>query len=1291
MKKLWQKALAVCMAVAFILGLTVPLARAAGETTLGSQDVGNIVKLKENGTWADYIIIQQGTPDGYDSSCNGTWLLRDNIISSQYWEEPGGGGNGQYITSTLNNYISHTVLNSFDTNIKRSLKTVTLPYHDGRSPSTKSMCFKVFLLSPAEVGIDGRSYLRQGPALEFFTTNSTRIARNSEGTACTWWLRESFRVEEDDGYYYYEQTSVNYFGGFKVSTSTRDEYGVRPAIVLPDDITVTSDGAVTGNTAPTTPESITIPSPVYGGETKAVSWAASTDAENNLTGYRLERSVDGGAWSQIYEGAETSFTDNITYGWSTVYYRVKAYDSEGLESSTKTSTAISIVNIAGYTVEHCRQNTGDNGYTLYETEPLQGPAGTVTTASAKTYSGFHENTSAENRVASGQINLDGNLVLRLYYDRDTYTVTFESNGGNTVPSQNRIRYEGLVLKPIDPSKVGYNFGNWYSDEDLTAAYDFSTPLTGNLTLYADWIPRTDTAYRVEHYRQNVGDDDYTLYETDELQGTTDAMVTASAKTYTGFHENTVAPDRAAIGAVAPDGSLVLQLYYDRDTYNVTFDANGGSAVQPQTEIRYQAQIAKPPEPTKTGYDFGGWYSDVSRTSPYNFFSPVVQDLTLYAKWEPRDDTAYQVEHYQQNVGDAGYTRYETDELQGTTDAVVTASAKSYTGFHENTGVAGRVASGAVAPDGSLVFRLYYDRDIYTVTFDANGGELEASALSVTYGHTYGTLPVPVRTDYKFVGWYTGEDGGVNVTEDSTVADGGDRTLFAQWVEESFGVVDGIVVDSDGVPVPNASITIKAGNVDYKNTTTDSEGKFTILNVKYGTYNLVAEKDGVTVTVIFDIQAEKVSQTITLPRGKTNSVVDVLGDTPKLVVGGLNTLFDSSEIYTSSDETVVAGGGTVELRMTVEEKDAAALGEDGTKIALAASGMTPLYLDVHLTKNVISGDGQAVSTTLTELPQLLDIFIPLRESNAEGCRIFRVHNGVTDEITEIPNEYGEYFEIQGTSIIVHAKRFSTYAVATPVRSSGTDRYSITASAGAGGMVTPESASVSSGESKTIQIIPDEGHAILSVTVDGQKVDTVGSYTFDNVHRDHKLTVTFLCPSLAYDDLDTGSWYHTAVDVMLSKGYMFGTSGARWEPNGLMTRAQMAAILARVEGEETENTIETRFQDVDRNAWYAEPINWAAAHQVGLGYGSNMFGPNDTLTREQFALMLYRYAGEPDSQAVDLSEFFDWSHISPWAQDAVLWAVNAGILQGNEQKLLSPQGTCTRAQAATIMYRFLKGNE
>lgn len=172
-------------------------------------------------------------------------------------------------------------------------------------------------------------------------------------------------------------------------------YGVRPLCNLSSGILVSdspdSDGAYTiiWNRAPSKPSSITVPSSVRGGESLSISWGASTDEDGNLSGYILERQVSGGAWAQVYKGINRSYTDAITFGWTSVAYRVKAYDSAGAESAYQTSATRTVVNNHAPVISGTDSNLGtktaafaqsysvtdeDSGQTLTVTEYIDGHA-----------------------------------------------------------------------------------------------------------------------------------------------------------------------------------------------------------------------------------------------------------------------------------------------------------------------------------------------------------------------------------------------------------------------------------------------------------------------------------------------------------------------------------------------------------------------------------------------------------------------------------------------------------------------------------------------------------------------------------------------------------------------------------------------------------------------------------------------------------------------------------------------------------------------------------------------------
>ena len=181
----------------------------------------------------------------------------------------------------------------------------------------------------------------------------------------------------------------------------------------------------------------------------------------------------------------------------------------------------------------------------------------------------------------------------------------------------------------------------------------------------------------------------------------------------------------------------------------------------------------------------------------------------------------------------------------------------------------------------------------------------------------------------------------------------------------------------------------------------------------------------------------------------------------------------------------------------------------------------------------------------------------------------------------------------------------------------------------------------------------------------------------------------CPCDDYSDLDKTEWYHAGVDLMLNMGYMNGVGNGKFDPSGTTTRAMIVTILWRIAGEpapETENT----FRDVAAGQWYTDAITWAAENDVVNGVGDGRFDPEGKLTREQMATILFRYAGSlgaDTSKRAELSGYPDGGKTADWASDALQWAVAEGIINGSEGKLL-PQDSATRAQVATILYRSME---
>lgn len=316
--------------------------------TLSSKAIGSTIKLKVNGSARNFIVVHQGKPSSvYDDSCNGTWLLMQDIYENRAWHSS---NTNDYANSTIHSYLNSTFLNLFESNIKNAIKQVKLPYRKGSGTSTtvtsgsNGLSAKIFLLSATETSFNFSTMPSgEGAELAYFkgcadnSSDSKRVAYLN-GSAAYWWLRSPFCSYS--GYALYVYSNGGWYGRY-CSLS----YGVRPALILPSTLLVSDDGTVSTNTAPLTPGSISVPSSIMGGTNISISWAKSSDAESNLAGYKVERSTNGGSsWSQIYQGTATSTTNNVAFGTTSVMYRVKAYDTEGLESGWRTSSQVTVVN-----------------------------------------------------------------------------------------------------------------------------------------------------------------------------------------------------------------------------------------------------------------------------------------------------------------------------------------------------------------------------------------------------------------------------------------------------------------------------------------------------------------------------------------------------------------------------------------------------------------------------------------------------------------------------------------------------------------------------------------------------------------------------------------------------------------------------------------------------------------------------------------------------------------------------------------------------------------------------------
>ncbi|WP_207709449.1 S-layer homology domain-containing protein, partial [Pseudoflavonifractor sp. 60] len=426
--------------------------------------------------------------------------------------------------------------------------------------------------------------------------------------------------------------------------------------------------------------------------------------------------------------------------------------------------------------------------------------------------------------------------------------------------------------------------------------------------------------------------------------------------------------------------------------------------------------------------------------------------------------------------------------------------------------------------------------------------------------------------------------------------------------------------------------------------------------------------------------------------------------------------------------VPAGLQNIEALNTPEKLETAMK----TAITQANSGVPQANTAVYDVELQISTDGGTTWTKATagNFPANgLTITLPYPAGTNSSYTFTMVHMFTTSDFGKTPGDIetprvintasGLQFTVTGLSPVSVGW---TAPATTPDTPSGGNHggggggsvstYAVTVEKSEHGKVTSNRTNASNGSTVTLTITPDSGYVLDALTVTDSRGNEIkltaqggNKYTFTMPSRAVTVKASFVplpddtqkpcdggadCPSRGFSDLGSvGTWYHEAVDYVLRNDLMGGYGNGLFGPNDNLSRAQFAQILFNKEGRPVVNYL-LQYGDVAEGAWYTEAIRWATSRGIVGGYGNGMFGPNDNITREQLAVMLWRYAGSPAATDKEL-HFTDADQASGFALDALRWAVENGIINGYGDGLLGPQGQATRAQVAQMLKNFIENRE
>ena len=299
-------------------------------------------------------------------------------------------------------------------------------------------------------------------------------------------------------------------------------------------------------------------------------------------------------------------------------------------------------------------------------------------------------------------------------------------------------------------------------------------------------------------------------------------------------------------------------------------------------------------------------------------------------------------------------------------------------------------------------------------------------------------------------------------------------------------------------------------------------------------------------------------------------------------------------------------------------------------------------------------------------------------------------------------------VNGESKTIEPSKDATFTYTKPSSggssggsSSGKTTYKVTTSAVNNGGVNASPSSAEKGAAITITLSPDKGYKLDKLTVtdgSGKTVSTVKKsdtvYTFTMPASAVKVGVSYVkateTPSeTKFNDVSANDWFASAVDYVTGKGMMNGTADNTFSPKANTTRGMVVTVLYRLENQPS--TSAASFTDVASGAYYANAVAWANANGIVSGYGSGKFGPNDKVTREQLAAILYRYAQYKKydvsvGEDTNILSYDDAQSISTYAIPAIQWACGAGVVTGKSGSKLDPKGNATRAEVAAMLMRF-----
>lgn len=548
-----------------------------------------------------------------------------------------------------------------------------------------------------------------------------------------------------------------------------------------------------------------------------------------------------------------------------------------------------------------------------------------------------------------------------------------------------------------------------------------------------------------------------------------------------------------------------------------------------------------------------------------------------------------------------------------------------------------------------------------------------------------------------------------------------------------------------------AMTAAVSAITGENNKTVVEGLDTVANVEASKVTLDAVNAASTALTNADVDITNETVTvyvqpyldITVTNAKVNydnqnAPIAVTMDIVPMVKKVASTATDAENIKLTGDEKNAVVLGTPEevavdtsVTLTLPLPENFTTNNDSIKVKHEKNGKFVCYhaATYNETDKTVTFTNDKGFSTFTVLNDSRDFTVQYTDKDGanEGAEVTYTALNIGDKLPTTTAPSGKVFsgwkfedeDVSGTYTaltedLLDALGYRTQTIkATPVftskssgsssggSSSGKTTYKVTTSAVNNGGVNASPSTAEKGATITITLSPDKGYKLGKLTVtdgSGKTVSTVKKsdtvYTFTMPASAVTVGVSYVktneTPSeTKFNDVSANDWFASAVDYVTDRGMMNGTGTNTFGPKANTTRGMVVTVLYRLENEPS--TAAASFTDVASGAYYANAVAWANANGIVSGYGNGKFGPNDKVTREQLAAILYRYAQYKKydvsvGEDTNIMDFDDVRQISSYAVPAIQWACGAGVMSGKSTYTLDPKGDATRAEVAAMLMRF-----